>query len=128
MSSPLKNEKFAYTCLLAAGIFFAAYILFSYTCSKKDHFIGSTYLNDKPVNTIYNKYDQVFRNNEAEFRNAFTIAPMQANESMTSQEQGVIDGLDFYKQFTNQPMRIDKSLIYQNLVADGYNKMQACEN
>jgi hypothetical protein len=128
MSSPMniKNESFIYTCLVVGGLFFAIYLLFTVTCSKKDNFVGDLFVNDKPINTIYNKYDQVYRNNEPAFTNAFNVVSDERNVSGTGQEQGTIDGLAFYNQFTNQPMRIDKSLIYQDLVVDGYNKSMLC--
>ena len=118
-----QQKPLIYSCLAGAVLFLSFYLLFTMMCNKKDNFEI-----DSSTGTINNLYNKIYRNAVPHIGNSFeVIAPKTMNESGTIQEQATMEGLDFYDLAHNQPSRIEKSLIYEDLVNTNYVKQQLCQ-
>lgn len=106
------NNNMITSCLLGAVIFLGLYLLFTSWCNQKDMFSFSptTQALESEIGANYGPAD------EDDY-----YSP-EGYEDTTIQDEAEKDTLDFYHNFPSEPMRIGKTLAFQDAATNRHNK------
>lgn len=109
--SPKKGKDIYMWILIAVVVFLAAYLIFSMWCRREG--LDSTGM--MLVDTIGGNYNA----------NALMTTSMPADfMTVNRNDLAEDDALDYFCNFTNQPMRVGKSLAYQDAMVNRYTKVK----